>query len=197
MNVSISLLQSLLQLQKEFKHLSDFFILSYPLSLAVSSLFFSFCYFHFVFVFKDIALVKYVPYSHHYIAHSTIWIGKVPCNDAFKSPFFALICRCVFRSMCLLFVYINSDPKEGDYKLILVNNRDENYNRPTKPARFWDSGILGGKYRGSLLFLMDWCCRRIRSFVCIGGCIYWGLLVLIIIIYYYYYRWHWFLFFCV
>ncbi|ROT62798.1 putative transport and Golgi organization protein 2-like isoform X2 [Penaeus vannamei] len=46
--------------------------------------------------------------------------------------------------MCLLFVYINSDPKEGDYKLILVNNRDENYNRPTKPARFWDSGILGG-----------------------------------------------------
>ncbi|XP_069971575.1 LOW QUALITY PROTEIN: transport and Golgi organization protein 2 homolog [Penaeus vannamei] len=47
--------------------------------------------------------------------------------------------------MCLLFVYINPYPKEGDYKLILVNNRDENYNRPTKPARFWDSGILGGK----------------------------------------------------
>ncbi|XP_037801984.1 transport and Golgi organization 2 homolog [Penaeus monodon] len=46
--------------------------------------------------------------------------------------------------MCLLFVYINPDPKEGEYKVILVNNRDEFYSRPTKPAYFWDSGILGG-----------------------------------------------------
>ncbi|KAK7080908.1 Transport and Golgi organization protein 2 [Halocaridina rubra] len=46
--------------------------------------------------------------------------------------------------MCLLFVYINPSPKEGEYKLVLVNNRDETYSRPTKPAHFWDTGILGG-----------------------------------------------------
>lgn len=46
--------------------------------------------------------------------------------------------------MCLLFLYINPRPRVGEYKVILVNNRDELYNRPTKPAHFWDDKILGG-----------------------------------------------------
>lgn len=47
--------------------------------------------------------------------------------------------------MCILFLYINPKPKEGEYKIIIVNNRDELYNRPTKHAHFWHDGqILGG-----------------------------------------------------
>lgn len=47
--------------------------------------------------------------------------------------------------MCILFLYINPRPKVGEYKIILVNNRDEVYLRPTKPAHFWDGDqILGG-----------------------------------------------------
>lgn len=47
--------------------------------------------------------------------------------------------------MCILFLYINPEPKFGEYKIILVNNRDEMYNRPTKPAHFWNGDqILGG-----------------------------------------------------
>lgn len=46
--------------------------------------------------------------------------------------------------MCPLFVYINPNVKEGEYKLVLVNNRDETYDRPSKPAHFWDTKILGG-----------------------------------------------------
>ncbi|XP_042223687.1 transport and Golgi organization 2 homolog isoform X2 [Homarus americanus] len=46
--------------------------------------------------------------------------------------------------MCLLFLYINPDPKKGEYKLVLVNNRDESYQRPTKKAHLWDSNLYGG-----------------------------------------------------
>ena len=46
--------------------------------------------------------------------------------------------------MCILFLYINPRPKVGEYKAIIVNNRDELYNRPSKPAHFWDDKILGG-----------------------------------------------------
>ncbi|KAK8753866.1 hypothetical protein OTU49_000438 [Cherax quadricarinatus] len=46
--------------------------------------------------------------------------------------------------MCLLFLYINPHLKKGEYKIILVNNRDELYSRPTKPAHLWDSKIYGG-----------------------------------------------------
>lgn len=47
--------------------------------------------------------------------------------------------------MCILFLYINPKPKVGEYKIVIVNNRDEFYFRPTKPAHFWDDGqILGG-----------------------------------------------------
>ncbi|XP_071517443.1 transport and Golgi organization protein 2 homolog [Panulirus ornatus] len=46
--------------------------------------------------------------------------------------------------MCLLFVYINPSPKEGEYKIVLVNNRDETYIRPAKPAHMWDCRVIGG-----------------------------------------------------
>ncbi|XP_063866251.1 transport and Golgi organization 2 homolog [Scylla paramamosain] len=46
--------------------------------------------------------------------------------------------------MCILFLFINPRPKVGEYKAIIVNNRDEFYNRPTKPAHFWDDTIVGG-----------------------------------------------------
>jgi len=45
-----------------------------------------------------------------------------------------------------MFVYINNNPTSEDYQLILVNNRDEHYIRPTKPATFWNhcSQCIGG-----------------------------------------------------
>lgn len=46
--------------------------------------------------------------------------------------------------MCLLFAAIKCHPQ---YKLILAANRDEFYNRPTVPARFWKEapGLLAGR----------------------------------------------------
>ncbi len=46
--------------------------------------------------------------------------------------------------MCLIFFSINQHP---DYKLIVVANRDEFYNRQTAPASFWKDhpSILGGR----------------------------------------------------
>ena len=41
--------------------------------------------------------------------------------------------------MCLLFFAYEYHP---NYHLILASNRDEFYNRPTEPARFWDSHPL-------------------------------------------------------
>ena len=46
--------------------------------------------------------------------------------------------------MCLLLISYNHHPV---YKVIVAANRDEFYNRPTEPAKFWDndSSILAGK----------------------------------------------------
>lgn len=46
--------------------------------------------------------------------------------------------------MCIIYIFINPSPKVGEYKTIIVNNRDETYDRPTKPAHFWDDKIVGG-----------------------------------------------------
>ena len=49
--------------------------------------------------------------------------------------------------MCILFVYINPDPKPGEYKVILASNRDEMYKRPAKPAHEWpQGGVYGGMF---------------------------------------------------
>ena len=46
--------------------------------------------------------------------------------------------------MCLIVFAYRSHP---DYRLILAANRDEFYNRPTRPVAYWDdaSGILAGR----------------------------------------------------
>lgn len=46
--------------------------------------------------------------------------------------------------MCLLSFAINSHPR---YRLVLAANRDENFIRPTAPARYWDDAphILAGR----------------------------------------------------
>jgi len=48
--------------------------------------------------------------------------------------------------MCVLFFAANPDATEEQYKLILINNRDEFFTRPTKVADFWESdrNIIGG-----------------------------------------------------
>ncbi|XP_045173882.2 transport and Golgi organization 2 homolog isoform X2 [Mercenaria mercenaria] len=47
--------------------------------------------------------------------------------------------------MCLLFVYVNEEPEENGYKLILASNRDEYWPRPTDTAKFRDdSKWMGG-----------------------------------------------------
>lgn len=43
--------------------------------------------------------------------------------------------------MCLLLFYLNPNATINEYRLILINNRDEFYHRPTKPAEFW--GAVG------------------------------------------------------
>ncbi|XP_076056558.1 transport and golgi organization 2 isoform X2 [Oratosquilla oratoria] len=47
-------------------------------------------------------------------------------------------------NMCLLFIFTNPSAKDGEYSLILVNNRDEFFTRPTKPLHKWASGIYAG-----------------------------------------------------
>lgn len=40
--------------------------------------------------------------------------------------------------MCIEFVYINNSPPTDGYRLIVSNNRDEYYDRPSKSANFWE-----------------------------------------------------------
>lgn len=41
------------------------------------------------------------------------------------------------EAMCIMFVYIDNSPPEEGYRLVVTNNRDERFNKPTKPADFW------------------------------------------------------------
>lgn len=49
--------------------------------------------------------------------------------------------------MCLLFVYVNTAPGPKGYHLILINVRDEVYDRPTAKASFWEKepNIISGR----------------------------------------------------
>lgn len=51
-------------------------------------------------------------------------------------------------AMCLLFFIINNCPKSDEFKMILVNNRDELYSRPTEGAHPWgdDPLLVAGWY---------------------------------------------------
>ncbi|KAK2179505.1 hypothetical protein NP493_484g01020 [Ridgeia piscesae] len=39
--------------------------------------------------------------------------------------------------MCILFIYVNNEPTDDGYQIIIATNRDEIYSRPTKPAAVW------------------------------------------------------------
>ena len=54
--------------------------------------------------------------------------------------------------MCLLFMYLSDDRFEGKYRIIIANNRDEFWSRPTKPLSWSDNGVyLNGTYVLALL----------------------------------------------
>lgn len=48
--------------------------------------------------------------------------------------------------MCLLLLYVSSPAAPGRYRVILASNRDESFNRPAKPAHFWERNrnVVGG-----------------------------------------------------
>ncbi|XP_017466372.1 PREDICTED: transport and Golgi organization protein 2 isoform X2 [Rhagoletis zephyria] len=48
--------------------------------------------------------------------------------------------------MCVIFIYVNSNPNPGGYKLILASNRDEFYARDTQDAAKWANAehVYGG-----------------------------------------------------
>lgn len=48
--------------------------------------------------------------------------------------------------MCIVFIYVGSNDADSEYKLILISNRDEFYDRPSQNMRPWeeDVNIYGG-----------------------------------------------------
>ena len=56
--------------------------------------------------------------------------------------------QCFDSIMCLLFVYLNDEESSDGYRLILVNNRDEEWDRPTKQLQFWTdhTDCISGMY---------------------------------------------------
>lgn len=47
--------------------------------------------------------------------------------------------------MCICFIFASTELDEGvDFQVIIANNRDEYYARPTKPAHFWNAHCLSG-----------------------------------------------------
>ncbi|XP_049879574.1 transport and Golgi organization protein 2 isoform X2 [Pectinophora gossypiella] len=49
--------------------------------------------------------------------------------------------------MCILFLHNGSKDLDSDYRLVLVSNRDELYDRPSKDMAPWneDPGVIGGR----------------------------------------------------
>lgn len=46
--------------------------------------------------------------------------------------------------MCMLFLYVNDDCDDDGYRVIIANNRDEYWDRPTEPASFWGKNCISG-----------------------------------------------------
>ncbi|KAG5884719.1 hypothetical protein JTB14_019842 [Gonioctena quinquepunctata] len=46
--------------------------------------------------------------------------------------------------MCILFLYVDPNPTEGKYRLIVATNRDEYYRRPARTAFTDEENIIGG-----------------------------------------------------
>ncbi|CAG2063103.1 unnamed protein product, partial [Timema podura] len=49
--------------------------------------------------------------------------------------------------MCILFLYTKPMVEDGEYRIILASNRDENYTRPAQPLATWIDNpvIMGGR----------------------------------------------------
>jgi len=47
--------------------------------------------------------------------------------------------------MCILFSYVSKLIKPGEFKLIILNNRDEYFHRPAKAASFVNTHCLYGQ----------------------------------------------------
>ncbi len=52
--------------------------------------------------------------------------------------------------MCILFSYISKLKKPGEFKLILINNRDEFFHRPSISASFVTNENIYGKFCATL-----------------------------------------------
>ena len=54
--------------------------------------------------------------------------------------------------MCILFVYINNDSTADGYQVVIANNREEFYDRPTKPAEKWgvNNSLIAGNNTRSI-----------------------------------------------
>ena len=55
--------------------------------------------------------------------------------------------------MCILFSYISRRLKPGEFKLILLNNRDEYFHRAAKSASFVNENNIYGKIMVKFSFL--------------------------------------------
>lgn len=57
------------------------------------------------------------------------------------------------KVMCILLSYVAKRISPGEFKLILVSNRDEYHHRPSKPANFISENVLYGKLNQPVRFV--------------------------------------------
>jgi uncharacterized protein with NRDE domain len=55
--------------------------------------------------------------------------------------------------MCILFSYISKFAVPGEFKLVLINNRDEFFHRPSSVASFKNENNIYGKPLNHVKFL--------------------------------------------
>ena len=66
----------------------------------------------------------------------------------FQTSWLILFQTAVDSKMCMLFLYLNDNKHECPYRLVVANNRDEYWDRPTATAEFrgdnqqWIGGLL-------------------------------------------------------
>ncbi len=75
--------------------------------------------------------------------------------------------------MCITFFVLDADPAPGHFLLVLANNRDEYYDRPTRPAEFWEDmpHCVGGACVGERCACM-WGGVRVGNVrVCVYVCV--------------------------
>ncbi|GFS47001.1 transport and Golgi organization protein 2 homolog [Trichonephila inaurata madagascariensis] len=67
-------------------------------------------------------------------------------KNSIKILCFETILQIILVKMCLLVFNVNPNASENEFYLVLINVRDEIYNRPTKLASFWDEHphVIGG-----------------------------------------------------